>query len=365
MIRLQPSDYPVFQDDLNGDGLLAGIENSLTYLHKLASGKTLVFGPDSYPVSHVIESLKVFRDFMADNPSAETISKFITNRYRVYRSTGREQDGRVLFTGYYEPFLKGSLDPDDRYSCPIYEIPDDLVTVDLSLFSDKFKGEKITGRLSGKTVVPYWDRIEIENSDVVRKKARVLAWVDDPVDLFFLQIQGSGKILLDTGPVVNVHYHASNGRPYRSIGTLMIEKGMIPKPEMSMQRIREYLKAHPDQVAEILNYNPSYVFFKEEPDGPIGSIGAPLTPGRSVAVDRRIFPPTSLVFIQTQKPVVDQDQHITSWESFSRFALNQDTGGAIVGPGRTDIFWGNGPYAEVAAGHLQHAGNLYFLVLKP
>jgi len=283
----------------------------------------------------------------------------------VYRSTGRETDGQVLFTGYYEPFLNGSLNSSARYAWPLYELPDDLVTVDLGLFSDKFKGEKITGRLSGKTVVPYWERKDIEKSAALRGKARVLAWVDDPVDLFFLQIQGSGKIRLDTGPVINVHYHGSNGRPYRSVGNLLIKRGLIPKQDMSMQRIREYLKAHPNQMDEILNYNPSYVFFKTEPDGPIGSIGVPLTPGRSVAVDRRIFPPTSLVFIQTRKPLVDSNNRITSWDHFSRFALNQDTGGAIVGPGRTDIFWGNGPYAEMAAGHLQHTGNLYFLVLKP
>ncbi|MFZ3046735.1 MAG: MltA domain-containing protein, partial [Desulfatirhabdiaceae bacterium] len=208
----------------------------------------------------------------------------------MYRSTGRETDGQVLFIGYYEPFLNGSLNSSARYAWLLYDLPDDLVTVDLGLFSDKFKGEKITGRLSGKTVVPYWERKDIEKSGVMSGKARVLAWVDDPVDLFFLQIQGSGKIRLDTGPVINVHYHGSNGRPYRSVGNLLIERGLIQKQDMSMQRIREYLKAHRDQMDEILNYNPSYVFFRTEPDGPIGSIGVPLTPGRSVAVDRRIFP---------------------------------------------------------------------------
>jgi membrane-bound lytic murein transglycosylase A len=183
--------------------------------------------------------------------------------------------------------------------------------------------------------------------------------------VFFLQIQGSGKIFLDTGEVINVHYHGSNGRPYRSIGKLLIEEQKIPREEMSMQKIRSYLHAHPEEMASVFNYNPSYVFFKIEPEGPLGSINVLLTPGRSVALDRRIFPHAALAFIQTQKPVLNSAGHIDRWVECRRFVLNQDTGGAIRGPGRADLFWGNGPYAEIAAGHLAHLGELYFLILKP
>lgn len=182
---------------------------------------------------------------------------------------------------------------------------------------------------------------------------------------FFLQIQGSGKIHIDGGGVLNVHYHASNGKAYRSIGNLLIEQGKIPRAEMSMQQIRAYLDAHPEEVSAIFSYNPSYVFFKIEPDGPRGCLDVRLTPGRSLAVDRRIFPMAALSFIQTQKPMVDGNGAIVGWTECARFVLNQDTGGAIRGPGRGDIFWGNGPYAELAAGHMQHPGRLYFLILKP
>jgi membrane-bound lytic murein transglycosylase A len=221
------------------------------------------------------------------------------------------------------------------------------------------------GRYTGQTVVPYYDRREIDDENVLAGKAEPLAWVKDPVDVFFLQIQGSGKVFLDTGQVVNVHYHGTNGRPYRAIGALLIQEQIIPKEEMSMQKIRAYLHAHPEEMAAVFNYNPSYVFFKLESEGPLGYINVLLTPGRSIALDRRIFPPAALAFIQTKKPVVDSARQIDSWTNFSRFVLNQDTGGAIRGPGRADLFWGNGPYAEIAAGHLKHTGKLYFLILKP
>jgi membrane-bound lytic murein transglycosylase A len=165
--------------------------------------------------------------------------------------------------------------------------------------------------------------------------------------------------------VLNVHYHGSNGRPYRSIGRLLIEEQKIPKEEMSMQKIRSYLQAHPQEMAAVLNHNPSYVFFKLESEGPLGYLNVLLTPGRSVALDRRLFPPAALAYIQTKKPVVNGAGQIDSWADCGRFVLNQDTGGAIRGPGRADLFWGNGPYAEIAAGHLAHIGKLYFLILKP
>ena len=239
------------------------------------------------------------------------------------------------------------------------------MSIDLSAFSKKYAGEKIVGRFAQQTIVPYYDRREIEQEGVLEGKTEVLAWVNDPVDLFFLQIQGSGRIVLNSGQSLNVHYHETNGQPYRSIGKLLIEQEKIPKSEMSMQKIREYLRDHPEEVDDILNYNPSYIFFKTEEDGPLGFLEVKLTPGRSIAVDRRLFPLPALAFIKTQKPIIDGSGQITRWVDFSRFVVSQDTGGAIRGPGRSDLFWGNGMYAEIAAGHMQHKGNLYFLVLKP
>jgi membrane-bound lytic murein transglycosylase A len=327
--------------------------------------RTYQFGKDHFDAGHLMQSLQHFLDFIRTNPSGRELKKFIRSNYIVYQSVGRNQKGEVLFTGYYEPHLSGRLHGDEEFQYPIYALPTDLMKIDLSAFNEKYKGKSIIGRYTGQTVVPYYDRREIEEEDVLADKAAPLAWVKDPVDVFFLQIQGSGKVFLDTGEVINVHYHGSNGRPYRSIGRLLIEEQKIPEEEMSMQKIRSYLQAHPQEMAPVLNHNPSYVFFKLESEGPLGYLNVLLTPGRSVALDRRLFPPAALVYIQTKKPVINGAGQIDRWTDCSRFVLNQDTGGAIRGPGRADLFWGNGPYAEIAAGHLAHTGKLYFLILKP
>ena len=361
LVKLSPSAYPALSDDLNYEGLNHCILMSLTYLRKLPRDRTFAFGTDSYTAAHLIRSLEVFQEFIQTRPSVGRINEMVRRDFLVYRAAGASE--KVLFTGYYEPLLKGSIKETALYHYPIYSRPDDLVTVDLSAFSAKYAGETITGRYTGQTLVPYYDRKAIENREIF--KGQALAWVGDPVDLFFLHIQGSGKILLDQGKTLNVHYHATNGHPYRSIGKVLIDQGKISRSEISMQAIRAYLKSHPQEQETILSANPSYVFFKTETDGPLGNLNVPLTPGRSIAVDKKIFPPAALMYIQTQKPVMTEAGQLGTWEEFGRFALNQDTGGAITGPGRADIFWGNGPYAELAAGYLQHRGDMYFLILKP
>lgn len=365
LVKLSFSEHPEFVDDMDYDYLEHGIRQSLSYLKKRPKDMKFKFGQDVYETSHMIDSLVKFLEFTEKKPSADELRKYINEKYYVYKSTGSNGSGEVLFTGYYEPFLEGSLLKSDTYKYPVYGTPPDLISIDLSLFSPKYEGEKITGRYTGQTVVPYYDRKEIETGGTLDGKAPVLAWVKDPVDLFFLQIQGSGKILLDNGETINIHYHASNGRPYKSIGNLLIQKEIIPYSEMSMQRIRAYLESNPEDVQDILNYNPSYVFFKTEEDGPLGYLGVKLTPGRSVALDRRIFPLAGLVYIETFIPQVSENGEITEWIKSNKFVLSQDTGGAIRGPGRADVFWGNGKYAETAAGNMQHMGSLYFLILKP
>jgi membrane-bound lytic murein transglycosylase A len=356
--------YPDFLDDMTYDGLEDSLLQSLSYLNKIPADRQFIFGKDQYNAKHMIKSLQHFLDYIQTRPPRQDLKKFIQSDYRIYRSVGRNGEGEVLYTGYYEPLLKGSLVRSDRYRFPIYTRPRDLITIDLSLFHKKFRGEKIIGRYTNQSVVPYYDRSEIETGGVLADKAGVLAWAEDPVDVFFLQIQGSGKVQLDNGNVFNVHYQTTNGRPYRSIGKFLIDEEKISVADMSMQKIREYLNNHPEEINTVLNYNPSYVFFIIEPNGPLGNINVKLTPGRSIALDRRIFPSAALAFIETEKPLIDDAGQIHSWQRFSRFVLNQDTGGAIKGPGRADLFWGNGPYAEIAAGHLKHTGELYFLLLK-
>ncbi|MDP3284637.1 MAG: MltA domain-containing protein [Desulfobacterales bacterium] len=365
LVKLSSSEYPEFIDDTDYDNLEEGIRQSLSYLKKRPQDTKFKFGQDVYETSHMVDSLVKFLEFTEKKPSADELRKYINKDYYVYKSTGSNGSGEVLFTGYYEPFLEGSLLKTDTYKYPVYGTPPDLISIDLSLFSPKYAGEKITGRYTGQTVVPYYERKEIETERRLEGKAPVLAWVKDPVDLFFLQIQGSGKILLENGNTINIHYHAQNGHPYKAIGILLIQKEIIPPSEMSMQSIRAYLNSKSEEVQDILNYNPSYVFFKTEEGGPRGCLDVNLTPGRSVALDRRVFPPAGLVYIETEKPQVSENGEITGWIKNNRFVLNQDTGGAIRGSGKADIFWGNGKYAEIAAGNMKHTGSLYFLILKP
>ncbi len=359
------NDSPRFEDDIAYDGLIRAIDQSLIYLGKLDADKELDFGDDRFKVAHLVESLNRFSDYITTKPTAKALQHWIETHYTVYRAGGRSTDGRVLFTGYYEPFLNGSLKQDAVFRYPIYALPKDLVRVDLGKFGEKWAGQKITGRIVNNQFLPYPDRRAIDQENALQGVADVVAWVDDPIDLFFLHIQGSGRIYLTDGRSINVHYHGANGHRYHSIGRYLIDQNKITRDKMSMQAIRSYLAAHPEETETILYTNPSYVFFKLEKNGPFGNLGRPLTPGRSIALDRRIFPPALLGFTVTEQPLVDASGEIVQWVPMHRFVVNQDTGGAIKGPGRADIFWGNGPYAEQAAGHFKQAGDLYFLVLKP
>ena len=365
LIKIDSSAYPDFFDDMDYDGLENCVLGSISYLNRVPPTKTFRFGQEVFNTAHMIRSLEHFLHFIRTKPLKSKLTQYIKENYLVYTTVGSDTPGQVFFTGYFEPVLQGSLTKDAEYQFPIYARPDDLTTIDLSLFSQKFKGETIVGRYINQRVVPYYDRKEIEYQGLLDGKVKEIAWLKDRLDLFFLQIQGSGIIYLNNGEIINVHYHGSNGQPYRSIGKLLIDDGKITREEISMQKIRDYLRHHPEEVETVLNFNPSYVFFKVEKDGPLGSLEVKLTPGRSIALDYRLFPKAGLAFIETQKPLINGDGTIHKWMAFSRFVLNQDTGGAIRGTNRADLFWGNGPYAEIAAGHMQEFGKLYFLILKP
>jgi membrane-bound lytic murein transglycosylase A len=365
LIRLNPSQYPEFSDDLNYEALDSAILKSLSYLNRIPPDRAFRFGTDDYTTTHLIKTLEDFKQVIDSRPNSTTLRRILQNRYRIYKAAGRKETRDVLFTGYFEPLLEGRRHRDEIFKYPVYGYPKDMVSVDLSQFSAQLKGKKIVGRWNGRTFVPYYDRHDIDFKGRIKGNAEVIVWLKDPIDVFFLHIQGSGKILLKNGRTLNVHYHGSNGRPYRSIGRYLIEAGIIDRASMSMSAIREYLKANPKEIEKVFSYNPSYVFFKFETEGPKGALGVVLTPGRSVATDANLFPKAALAYVETEKPVAGGDDRILRWIPMNRFVLNQDTGGAIKGAGRVDLFWGRGRYAEIAAGHMKQPGRLYFLVLEP
>ncbi|MBW1650812.1 MAG: MltA domain-containing protein [Deltaproteobacteria bacterium] len=365
LIKLLPEQYPHFKDDRQYTDIDKSIVKSLSYLKRVNSNKEFAFGEDTYTASYLIESLQTFQNFIATKPSEEQLNQFIKTKYKVYQAAGRDSEKNLLVTGYFEPLLKGSLKKTKDFTIPLYAIPKDLIFVNLADFSEELKGKKISGKLVKNRLKPYYDRYDIEYNNAIFNKAEKLAWIQNRIDRFFLEIQGSGKVILENGEIINIHYHATNGRKYQSIGTLLIREGKIKPKEMSMQAIYEYLQKNSQEIKKVLPYNKNFVFFKTEKEGPIGCISVALTPMRSIATDRKIFPQAALAYIQTYKPTAEYKENKNiEWEEMNLFVQNQDTGGAIKGAGRADFFWGNGDYAKLAAGHMQHKGKLFFLVLK-
>jgi len=365
LVLLDDLENPEFTDDMDKDSLKTAVGRSIEYLKRLPPDREFVYGSHIYTAGYLVESMNTFLDIFANSTSSEDLNKKVKKHFYPYKSVGTDGGGSVLFTGYCEPVLKGGSTRYGEYRYPLYTKPGDLMVIDLGQFCPEFEGEKIVARYNGNEVVPYYSRREIDVERVLEGKGLELLWVSDPVELFFLQIQGSGIIVLEDGKVQRVHYAGSNGRPYKSIGKTLIDENIIPKGDISLQSIKTFFKDHPEERDRILNYNESYVFFEKVDKGALGNIGVVLTPGRSIAVDYRLFPKGGLAFITTQKPEIDQSDRITEWKSFSRFVANQDTGGAIRGPGRADLFWGNGKFAEIAAGAMQQYGEMYFLVKKP
>jgi peptidoglycan lytic transglycosylase A len=256
-----------------------------------------------------------------------------------------------LFTGYYEPELRGARQPGNGFDTPLLRRPRDLVSVDLGRFRPELRGEHIAGRVVDGRLEPYATRAEIESGGL-GKEAVPLLWVNDPVAAFFLQIQGSGRVLLRDGSMVRVGYDGQNGWPYLPVGRLLVERGALTRDDVSLQSIRAWIKAHPVEGKALMDEDASFVFFRRlTGEGPLGSEGVALTPGRSLAVDRR--------FVPLGVPV-----YLDAGDGLRRLLVAQDTGGAIRGPVRGDVFWGPGAEAEARAGAMKARGRYYLLLPK-
>jgi membrane-bound lytic murein transglycosylase A len=291
-------------------------------------------------------------------PDDATVRAFFEQRFQPWQATQEDGSADGMVTGYYEPLLRGDRVRTAKARYPLYAPPDDLITVDLASLYPELKSLRLRGRLAGNKVVPYSTRKEIE-ANGTGAKFRAIAWAEDPVDLFFLQIQGSGRIELPDGTHLRVGYADQNGHPYQSIGRLLVERGELKLEQASMQGIKEWGARNPDKLPELLASNPSYVFFRELPNGlagPLGSLGVPLTGGRSIAVDPRFIPLGAPVFLATTQP--------NSPLPLNRLVMAQDTGGAIRGGVRADFFWGFGDAAGELAGRMKQRGRMWVLLPK-
>ena len=290
-------------------------------------------------------------------PDDRQARQFFESWFVPHQVFGLEGERSGLITGYYEPRLYGSLQPDERFRYPLYQRPDDLLTVDLTDLYPQLKGKRVRGRLEGNRVVPYYNRSQIDG-DSTLLSGQELLWVDDPFALFFLHIQGSGQVELSDGRIVGVGYADQNGHPYRSIGAELIRMQQLEREQVNLFSIRQWLETHPQQAIDLLNRNASYVFFNLREDhqqSAVGSLNVPLTPQRSIAVDRSIIPLGTPVWLDTELPDGDGSR-------YRRLVLAQDTGGAIRGPVRADLFWGRGERAERMAGLMKQPGSLHVLL---
>ncbi len=268
-----------------------------------------------------------------------------------------------LLTGYYEPELKGSRRPTTRYSTALYRRPHDLVMVNLGQFRSDLRGRRIAGRLQDGQLSPYASRAEIDRG-ALKDRGLELLWVDDPVDAFFLQIQGSGRIRLSDGTIIRISYAGHNGHPYVSIGRVLVERGVMAASDVNLESIRGWIADHPDQANALFNQNPSYIFFEERPApsggwsqdmGPPGAANIPLTAGRSLAVDDAFYPYGLPIWIDGLDP-------LSPGHRLQRLTVTQDTGGALRGALRGDLFWGHGRLAEKQAGHMRDQASFYILL---
>jgi len=286
---------------------------------------------------------------------------FFETQFRPFAAAdGGERSG--LFTGYYEALLHGSRKRSARFHVPLYGRPPELVTVDLGKFRPDWHGKRIAGRVDGGALVPLPDRAAIEKG-ALSHRGLELVWVDSPVDAFFLEIQGSGRILLAEGGEMRVGYAGDNGRTYTAIGRELVRRGVYKPEEVSMQSIRRWLDSHPGEAEGLMDTNASYVFFEEVHGegrgGPLGAEGVPLTPGRSLAVDRQHWPLGVPLWLDATAPAPKETQPD---RPLRRLLIAQDTGGAIRGPIRGDVFWGAGPEPESIAGRMKNPGRLWVLL---
>jgi membrane-bound lytic murein transglycosylase A len=380
-------------DDFDLNSLRQALKRNLIYLKKLPGAREFAYGSVMVKAEKVLAVQQELLDFLEqeEEPAVPALVQFLKSKFNLLESVAvgylpwLRDENPVLFTGYYVPTLHGSLTAKAKYRFPLYRKPDDLVTVDLPKFNLRRRVRKLWPWLAGLPfgprlrelhfpqlrgrflangkVVPYYTRADIDYANKLQGKNLELLWVDDEIDRFFLQIQGSGLVRLEDGTSVMVGYNAANGQPYRSIGGWLIRQGLMTRAEVSMPSIRAWLKNHPERIKEVFKVNPSYVFFRElKTPAALGCYQVPLTANRSIATDRKMFPGGALALVATERPIFSPTGRLTAWRRYQRLVFNQDTGGAIKGPYRVDLYCGEDKAAECMAGVMKQHGRLFFFV---
>jgi membrane-bound lytic murein transglycosylase A len=346
-----PSEIPDFTSACSDvKDLKPAIARSLNYLGKPSSKQF-------FPVSGIdhkmaVDSLKEFSALLDSGTKGADLNATIRDKFDVYMSVGCDDKGTVLFTGYFTPILEGSLEASDRFKYPLYKQPDNLVK--------DSNGGVLGRRMADGSITPYPQRAVIE--DAMLLKGQELVWLSDPLEAYIAHIQGSAKIKLPDGKLITVGYVAHNGYEYKSMSQALVNDGKIPRSQLSLPTIIAYFKEHPDDVSRYTRLNPRFIFFSKQEGDARGSLNEPVTPMRTIATDKSIFPRGCLTFISTTLP--REEAGNVAMRPFTGFMLDQDTGGAIRAPGRCDVYIGVGDTAGKLAGQTYQEGKLYYLFLK-
>lgn len=345
-------------DDLDRASLITALERSRGYLRALPPSTRYRFANQAVPVQRLLASVDHLNHLLHSLADDATLQQRIAEDFLLLNAQPTTASPRpALITGYYQPIFAGSLQRQPPYLHPLYALPTDLV-----IQRQDGKPTRI-GRWVNDVLIPYWTRREIETGHLLRGSE--LVWLRDPFDAFTLHVQGSGIIRLPDGRLRGVRFAQKNGHAYTSIGTVLVQSGRMQLAEVTMDSIRAYLTAHPEERQSILWQNDSYIFFDWSPPGPaIGNLGLELTPGRSAAADQSIYPPGAILGVQSRRPVMGKGE-VVEWREMARLVTVQDTGSALKGPGRIDLFWGSGEEVGQEAGQMKEAGSVQLLLLRP
>ena len=370
MFLAAPETLPVLEDGDDLKPLLKAALLNRAYFQGLKSGvPPYTFGARRITPKELAESNEEFIKILASSPTAQDLDRLVKEKFDIYQMAGRDSTGTVVFSSYYEPTLEASLTKTKEYKYPIYAKPEDLLTINLEDFNEKFKGEKLTGRLINGAIVPYIDREKIDFEGALDGKGLELAWFRDRADIMDLHIEGSGRLALPDGRQIKANFASTNSLKFKGWLSALVEAGAMPREGISHEKGKQYLLDHPEEERKIMSANRRYTFFKlkfdgDPEEGPAGTYGLPLTGWRSIAIDNNLVPMGAIAFMRTTMPDVDQEGTLLGRKQDSRFVFCQDTGGAIKGPGRVDFFAGNGKKSRTFAFKLWDPGTLHLLVLK-
>jgi len=367
---LAPEEFPVFADTLKSKAsLIKAAKKTLGYLAKSTGPRYVHIGGRDYGPAILADSIRELLKILNEAKTPEGFDALVHERFDVFQSAGSDGQGKVVFSSYYQPALPASTKKSPKYPIPIYRRPSDMVEVDLSAFGVKNGSDALVGRVGkDRRVVPYFTREEIDVRKALRGKGLELAWLQNKWDVLDLHIQGSGILKYPSGKEMLARYAATNARPYNAVGLTLVKAGALPREELSYDKIRDYFKSHPEAEDWVIAQNPRYTFFELvplPPDGePLGSVMESLVPARSIAIDPAVIPLGALAWFSTVSPQADKDGRLLGQFANSRFALCMDTGGAIKGPGRVDIYAGHGKQATTTARNQWNEGKLFILVKK-